>query len=58
MKLKFTLLLVLIIPFLGSAQAYNSVKGKIVSSETLVAMESVNIVNLNLQSHFCYSYQF
>jgi len=47
MKLNFTLLLLLLVPFFGAAQVYNSVKGKIVNSETLGAMESVNIVNLN-----------
>ena len=47
MKLKFTLLLLLVVPFFGASQVYNSVQGKIVSSETLGAMESVNIVNLN-----------
>ena len=47
MKSYFTLLIVLIFPFFGMAQIYNTVKGKIVSSETLAAMESVNIVNLN-----------
>ena len=47
MKLYFTLLLLLVAPFFGIAQTYSTVKGKIVKSENLGAMESVNIVNLN-----------
>ena len=47
MKLYFTLLLLLVVPFVGTAQMYSTVKGKIVKSENLSAMESVNIVNLN-----------
>ena len=47
MKSYFTLLFLFALPFLGMAQVYNTVKGKIVNSETLGAMESVNIVNLN-----------
>ena len=47
MRFYFTLLFVLALPFFGSAQTYDTVKGKIVSSETFGAMESVNIVNLN-----------
>ena len=47
MKLYFTLLLLLVAPFFGTAQTYSTVKGKIVKSENLGAMESVNIVNLN-----------
>ena len=47
MKLYFTLLLLLVVPFFGTAQMYSTVKGKIVKSENLSAMESVNIVNLN-----------
>ena len=47
MKSYFTLLLLLVLPFFGTTQSYNTVKGKIVNSETLGAMESVNIVNLN-----------
>ena len=47
MKPYFTLLFLLVLPFIGTAQIYNTVKGKIVNAETLGAMESVNIVNLN-----------
>ena len=47
MKLYFTLLSLLVAPFFGTAQTYSTVKGKIVKSENLSAMESVNIVNLN-----------
>ena len=47
MKSYFTLLLLLVLPFFGTAQIYNTVKGKIVNAENLGAMESVNIVNLN-----------
>ena len=35
------------IPFTGITQDYATVKGKIIKSETLGPMESVNIVNLN-----------
>ena len=47
MKLRFTLFLTFLIPFVGIAQQYTTVKGKIIESESLSAMESVNIVNLN-----------
>ena len=47
MKLQITFLLILVIPFLGISQNYATVKGKIIKSETLSSMESVNIVNLN-----------
>ena len=47
MKLRFTLFLTFLIPFVGVAQQYTTVKGKIIESESLSAMESVNIVNLN-----------
>ena len=47
MKIRITLLLLLMIPFTGITQDYATVKGKIIKSETLGPMESVNIVNLN-----------
>ena len=47
MKIRITLLLLLMIPFTGITQDYTTVKGKIIKSETLGPMESVNIVNLN-----------
>jgi hypothetical protein len=47
MKLYFTLLSLLVAPFFGTAQTYSTVKGKIVKSDNLSAMDSVNILNLN-----------
>jgi hypothetical protein len=47
MKSHFSLLILLLITFLGISQDYATVKGTILKSETLSPMESVNIVNLN-----------